>query len=177
MSHVKFPVSQTSRRNCQAVVDVFVYPCSRTKPHSHKPIEICTTLSNECQPLLVHHIFVSGVRVQRRSICAFTIIIALLWREPFLKSPSDFLARLSLFQNFILHLQIASHGQATKYVLQLFGVFFLVLRLDPVQQMFLFFSKLLGLSFRFCIKRLPAWNELNEKNKNKLSKLWSLAGA
>lgn len=129
-------------------------PCSRTKPHSHKPIEICTTLSNECQPLLVHHIFVSGVRVQRRSICAFTIIIALLWREPFLKSPSDFLARLSLFQNFILHLQIASHGQATKYVLQLFGVFFLVLRLDPVQQMFLFFFKASGVVFSVLYKKI-----------------------
>lgn len=33
-------------------------------------------------------------------------------------------SRLSLFQNFILHLQIASHGQATKHVPQLFGVIF-----------------------------------------------------
>lgn len=74
----------------------------------------------------------------------------------FPESPSDFLARLSLFQNFILHLQIASHGQATKYVLQLFGVFFLVLRLDPVQQMFLFFFffKASGVVFSVLYKKI-----------------------
>lgn len=47
-----------------------------------KPIEICTTLSNECQPLLVHHIpfcfRCQGSKGREGGICAFTIIIIII---------------------------------------------------------------------------------------------------
>ena len=111
-------------------------------PTSIKPIEICTTLSNECQPLLVHHIpFCFRCQGSKgKGICAFTIIIMLL-ESSFHDSVK---AGFPFVQKLHIHLQNASHGRLRNMPRSCLEFSFCFEWLDPISLFFKLMVPLFG---------------------------------